>query len=362
MPATPARAAFVQEGFRSAVWRNSAVRDLYGKVARDTKDAPIPTFFDNIADVEAQVEERGALLGQHARAFKVRIGVLVDLDADLDFSQTLPSAALVADELVADFPVAISTIESYDTQGESTTLTAWGICGVIEDTDDEDAGGGDGGGDEDWIEAFRAPSDDLPVLAADFKNGLYWLDGAEVDEDAIFEANADWGSGAYAPGSAVPGSGLPKCMPVLTAGAATIVGDECTVVITGRMSGTNQSFGLDYANPPTMTTERYAQLATDSAGPGVCWVECLDGVQDVYCNPDGVSGLATTHKLAATLGLTHLAGSSNGQDPAVTASPTTPAVPYTAICVFMYGSAGGYLELLVIYAVQPDTDLPTLST
>jgi hypothetical protein len=360
MPATPARAAFVQESYRSAVWRNSAVRDLYGKVARDTKDEPIPTFFDDIDDVQTMVDERGVLLGQHARAFRVKIGALMDMTNDLDFSQTLPAAALLADELAADFACAVPAVESYDTGNDVTTLSVWGICGTIEDTDDGEGGDGGDGGDEDWIEAFRAPSDDLPLIVADFKTGRYWMDGAEVEEDDIFEANVDYG--AYTPGGVVPGSGLPKSRPVLNAAAAAVAGDEATIVIAARMSSTGQSFGLDYTNAPSAGAQRYMQMLSDESGPGMCFVESYDGVQDVICNPDAVVGAGVTHKLAATLGLTHLAGSSDGQDPAVTASPTTPAVPYDTIGIIMLGSTGGFIESLVIYPVQPDADLPTLST
>lgn len=126
MPATSARAAFVQEEYRSAVWSDADVRTIYGKVARDTKDAPIPTFFDDIADVQAMVDERGALLGGHARAFRVTVGQLMDLSNDLDMRLVLPGAHLKADELVADLDTAVFAIEAYDTEREQTVLGLWG--------------------------------------------------------------------------------------------------------------------------------------------------------------------------------------------------------------------------------------------
>jgi hypothetical protein len=126
MPATPERAAFVAQGFRSAVWSNSTIRDMYGKVARDTGDQPIETYFDDMSAVQAMVNERGALLGGHARAFKVRIGALLDLEGDLDMATVLPAAHLTADELVADLACAVAAVDSYDTGNGQTTLTLWG--------------------------------------------------------------------------------------------------------------------------------------------------------------------------------------------------------------------------------------------
>jgi hypothetical protein len=131
MPATAARAGFVLEEFRSFVWENPNVRSLYGKVARDTKDQPIPTFFDNMSSVEAVALERAALLGQHSRAFRVSVGQLMDLDADLAMQDALPGASIASDELSANFGCAVIAIDSYDTEADRTTLTLWGVCGTI---------------------------------------------------------------------------------------------------------------------------------------------------------------------------------------------------------------------------------------
>lgn len=126
MPATPARAEFVAQEFRSATWSDSGVRTLYGKVARDTGDSPIQTFFDNVADAQVLADERGALLGAHARAFRVRIAGLMDLDTDLDMSTVLPAATLIDDVQVANMAVVVANIESYDTADEQTVLAVWG--------------------------------------------------------------------------------------------------------------------------------------------------------------------------------------------------------------------------------------------
>ena len=127
MPATPTEAAYVQQEFRSAIWESATVLALYGKVARDTGDAPIDTFFDSVADVQTMVNERGALLGAHSRAFRVQIGRLVDLGGDYAMSSLLPGAHVTDTELVADMDCAVTNIESYNTESGQTTVAAWGI-------------------------------------------------------------------------------------------------------------------------------------------------------------------------------------------------------------------------------------------
>lgn len=125
MVATPERIGFVTREFRSVVWSDSGVRDLYGNVARDTGDAPVETFFDDPDDARAMAEERGALLGAHARRFRVEIAAALD-EAAIDMSEELPAATLIDDELAANLDVAISAIEGVDLERERTSLIVWG--------------------------------------------------------------------------------------------------------------------------------------------------------------------------------------------------------------------------------------------
>ncbi|WP_267396192.1 MULTISPECIES: hypothetical protein [unclassified Sphingomonas] len=127
MPATAERAAFVSEEFRSFVWSDPNVQTLYGKVARDTGDTPIDTYFDDMAAVQMMAAERGALLGRHARAFRTKVDHLVDLDGAYAMTAALPGTQIVDDELVANMPAAIVSIEAYDTGAEQTTLASWGV-------------------------------------------------------------------------------------------------------------------------------------------------------------------------------------------------------------------------------------------
>ena len=127
MPATPERAAFVQTEFRSAVWQDPTVLAQYGRVARDTGDAPIETYFDSIDHVQIMANERGALLGSHSRAFRTKVGILVELEGNFAMSQLLPGIHVRDDELVADMDCACVSIESYDTDAGQTTFVTWGV-------------------------------------------------------------------------------------------------------------------------------------------------------------------------------------------------------------------------------------------
>lgn len=133
--ATPTRAAFVQQQFRSLVWESAVVRELYGKVARDTKDDPIPTFFDLEEDCYAIAKERGEILGSHARRFRVTVDAILT-ESDLPFALTLPGAHLVDDELAADMDVAIASIDNVDFSTGQTTLIVWGRVGDVPVSDD----------------------------------------------------------------------------------------------------------------------------------------------------------------------------------------------------------------------------------
>lgn len=129
--ATATRAAFSQEEFRSVIWKSTPVREQYGKVARDTKKEPIVSYFDNLEDAQVMVDERGALLGSHARRFRVVVDAILT-EADLNFDTALPGARFIDDELVADLDVVVAAIESVDFNVGQTTLLLWGVIGEWE--------------------------------------------------------------------------------------------------------------------------------------------------------------------------------------------------------------------------------------
>lgn len=143
MPATPERIAFIEQPYRSAVWESEDVRTWYGKVARDTKDEPFTSFFDEVTDAQRYVNERGFLLGSHARRFRTTIdGIL--LEDQIDLSQTMPGVQLIDDELVADMIAAVAAIESVDFDNERTILNTWGLVGMPPSAIASGAGGASG--------------------------------------------------------------------------------------------------------------------------------------------------------------------------------------------------------------------------
>lgn len=125
MPATSARAAFIQTAFRSVVaGPDSAVVTKYGGKARDTKDSPIETFFDTESDAQAMVNERLTLLKADRRRFKADIqGEATGLA--LNPTQTTPAVTLIDDERMANFAGAVVGI-TIDFAKEKTSLEIWG--------------------------------------------------------------------------------------------------------------------------------------------------------------------------------------------------------------------------------------------
>lgn len=231
-------------------------------------------------------------------------------------------------------------------------------------------------GAPDWVFALRSPAGDLPLMVADFKNGRYYVDGQAVTEPDLFEENRDWGY--YTSGQVVPGGGLTDlstntttpnpsdghfgAWPVLKAEVAAMIGDECTVVLaTNFLNGTLQLAGFEYNDLPGFGTERFVWFR--HAATGSSYVSTYEsGVQDTFFyTGDGMTG---RNKIAATLGMTHLAGSTNGEA-VQTASPTTPVNAWTNICIVSPGGVSGqpgFLEMIIVYPVQDDADLPSLST
>lgn len=125
MPATPAQIAFVLEPFRSVVaGPDATVQAKYGDLARDTKDEPVETFFDDPADAQVIADERFALLKADRRRFRADIaGEATALG--LSYSQTTPAAQLVDSERQANLSAAIVEI-GIDFGAGRSILTVWG--------------------------------------------------------------------------------------------------------------------------------------------------------------------------------------------------------------------------------------------
>lgn len=127
MPAVPARIAFIKEAYRSVVKEDSAIRTRYGPVARDTQDEAVPTFFEDLADVDSINTARFTLLKADRRRFDVTAAEIIEFSAGLAFSQVTPTVTLIDDEKAATSVTAIITsIEAVDFESRTTRVAVWG--------------------------------------------------------------------------------------------------------------------------------------------------------------------------------------------------------------------------------------------
>lgn len=123
MPATPARAEFVQSAFRRAVASSSTPKSRYGDLARETED-PIETFFDNVADAQAIANARLAILSAERRRFRPACRDLSEV-LDLSYAGSIPVATYVDADRDANLPMLISEV-TFDLAREQATFTLWG--------------------------------------------------------------------------------------------------------------------------------------------------------------------------------------------------------------------------------------------
>lgn len=127
MTATATRIAFIKRPYRSVVKSDPAIRTRYGRVARDTLNDPVPTFFESMNDVDALAAERFTLLKQDRRRFEVRLAGVVDFEGGMDFTQATPTVTLIDDErAAAGITAIITSIEAVDFETETTRVLVWG--------------------------------------------------------------------------------------------------------------------------------------------------------------------------------------------------------------------------------------------
>lgn len=125
MPATAARIGFVTQEVRTVVASEAAVKTKYGELARDSGEAPVETFFDNIADAQAVANERLTLLKADRRRFAQDVRGAQSLTGALAVTQTTPAANVIDDERGANHVAAIVEA-SVDLGAEKTNFRTWG--------------------------------------------------------------------------------------------------------------------------------------------------------------------------------------------------------------------------------------------
>lgn len=123
MPATAARATFIQSEFRKAVAVTSAPQTRYGDDARKSDD-PIPTYFDNVADAQVIATARQALMGVERRVFRPTINDAASALA-LSYLSAAPTVSYVDTERSANMTALVSDV-TIDLAKQAATFTIWG--------------------------------------------------------------------------------------------------------------------------------------------------------------------------------------------------------------------------------------------
>lgn len=125
MPAEPDRIGFILGPYRSVVVEDADAAADYGDDARDTKDEPVETWFDSLADAEAIGVERIGLIGVGKRRFRTVMAGIQTPAGTLDYSQTLPAINLIDTEKSADVD-GVAVEFGWDFAKKQTTIVTWG--------------------------------------------------------------------------------------------------------------------------------------------------------------------------------------------------------------------------------------------
>lgn len=125
MVATAARIGFITRPHRSIVVTDATAASEFGDDARDTKDRPIESFFNDLGDAETMAEERIDLVGVKRRLFTSRVQGLDDLADDFAYSEVTPTVNVIDREKDADMNCAVVQI-GVDLRREQKILVNWG--------------------------------------------------------------------------------------------------------------------------------------------------------------------------------------------------------------------------------------------
>lgn len=120
MPATPADIGAAMRAAVTATWSDAAIQARYPS-ARDGLTAPIEGMCDAVADAQALVNARGALVGVE----RGRFGVVVAEALLLDPAAGLPQIRLVDAELAVDAATMALRL-AVDLNAETTTFEVMG--------------------------------------------------------------------------------------------------------------------------------------------------------------------------------------------------------------------------------------------
>lgn len=121
MPATVSDAARASRRSQPAEAEDSAIKAVFGDLARDGRTSPAPGFFDVLADAVAAMVARLAIIGVLRRRFAVTIMGMIWPD----LSNGVPVWTLVDAENDANGKFLVARVQ-IDTEEEVTTMELFG--------------------------------------------------------------------------------------------------------------------------------------------------------------------------------------------------------------------------------------------
>lgn len=212
-----------------------------------------------------------------------------------------------------------------------------------------------------WVEALRAPSGDLPLVAGDFANDRYWMDGALSTVSAVFVADASWRP--WDPVTDItPAAGITALSngPILSPAAIALLPAGATQVLIATMDDADtQSITGIYGDFTTADPYYQTALSSPLAGKSLIEAYSITPSQDVTVSviEDALAGV---NSFAVTHTPTRIAGSLNGAA-VVAATAAAPDLPFAALTIATSATTAIAFALWAIYAPQPEADLPALS-
>lgn len=231
----------------------------------------------------------------------------------------------------------------------------------------------EGGSVPAWVEALRAPSGDLPVFAADFRNGRYWNTDAECDFEDLLAPDVNWGN--WNPAELVPGFGLlgyneegSNGLVFVPAQAAVLAASGFTAMVEvyaplGSVSTYGNGFVVVAADLPDYNFYIDVcgrNVSEDHGGPVQAHLTLNSGT--VVTANTGGDGPGTTRTAGTNLISSGAISTLGGA--VATGTDEDPATGLNTLGV--YASVGDasdpvYMALAVVYPPQPNADLPAMS-
>jgi hypothetical protein len=215
------------------------------------------------------------------------------------------------------------------------------------------------GGTPGWIEAMRAPSNDLPIAAVQFFGSNAWAGGEEVALSSLmtgftFETIDAGGLPVLA-----ANSNRPVAAGALLAALSGAINKTVVIHVTGITAGNDRYLMVIYSEGETSVFECWGVINAGNVEIGFKHNQTTDAGIASAVNVGGEA------KIAMNINSTALRGSVNGSS--VVGPPETPSPIDMAYVLVAQTFAGenvleGYIKSVAVYSTQPDASLDELSS